>query len=86
MHSIFIIDFGEPAEVVVKPNLKKNNYHCILIGTGIRDVSTNLILFEKLFNVYKHTPKSMICFHVNPLEALVANQRWAWFAHFSLIA
>ena len=53
----FLIDFGETAEAVVTANLKQNQYDCILIGAGIRDVSTNHVLFEKLINaINEHAP------------------------------
>jgi hypothetical protein len=71
------IDFGETAEQVVTARLQEQTFDCILIGAGVRAVSTNFILFEKLINViHEHAPKSKICFNTNPSDTLEAVQRW----------
>ena len=72
-----LIDFGETAEAVVTAELKKRRYDCILIGAGVRDVPSNLILFEKLINIiHEQAPNSKICFNTNPSDTLAALQRW----------
>ena len=72
-----LIDFGETAEAVVTAELQKHRYDCILIGAGVRDVPSNLILFEKLINViHEQAPDSKICFNTNPSDTLAALQRW----------
>jgi TRAP-type uncharacterized transport system substrate-binding protein len=72
-----LIDFGQTAEAVVTARLQQHQFDCILIGAGVRDVSSNLLLFERLINViHEHAPKSKICFNTNPSDTLEAVQRW----------
>jgi len=72
-----LIDFGQTAEAVVAAELQKQQFDCILIGAGVRDVPSNFILFEKLINVvHEHAPKSKICFNTNPSDTLEALRRW----------
>ena len=72
-----LIDFGETAEAVVTAELQKHRYDCILIGAGVRDVPSNLILFEKLINIiHEQAPNSKICFNTNPSDTLAALRRW----------
>ena len=72
-----LIDFGQTAEAVVTAELQKHRFDCILIGAGVREVPSNLILFEKLINViHEHAPKSKICFNTNPSDTLDVLRRW----------
>ena len=71
------IDFGETAEQVVRSRLQQQQFECILVGAGVRAVSSNFILFEKLINViHELAPKSKICFNTSPADTLQALQRW----------
>jgi hypothetical protein len=72
-----LIDFGKTAEAVVTAELQKHRFDCILIGAGVRDVPSDLILFEKLINViHEQAPDSRICFNTNPSDTLAALRRW----------
>jgi len=72
-----LIDFGQTAEAVVTAVLQKQQFDCILIGAGVRDVPSNFILFEKLINiVHENAPNSKICFNTNPSDTLEALRRW----------
>ena len=72
-----LVDFGQTAEAVVTAVLQKHRFDCILIGAGVRDVPSNLILFEKLINViHGHAPDSKICFNTSPSDTLDALRRW----------
>jgi hypothetical protein len=72
-----LTDFGETAEAVVKAQLQRQQFDCVLIGAGVRTVPSNFILFEKLINVvHEHAPRSKICFNTKPSDTLEALQRW----------
>jgi hypothetical protein len=72
-----LIDFGQTAEAVVTACLKQRQFDCILIGAGVRAVSSNFLLFEKLINVvHAHAPRSKICFNTKPTDSMEAFQRW----------
>ncbi len=72
-----LTDFGETAEAVVTAALQRRSFDCVLIGAGVRAVSSNFILFEKLLNiVHEHAPRSKICFNTKPSDTLEALQRW----------
>ena len=56
---ICLTDFGATAEAVVLAQLKQKQYDCIMIGAGVRAISTHFLLFEKLINlVHEHAPKA----------------------------
>ena len=72
-----LTDLSQTAEAVVTAQLQRRHFDCILIGTGVRAVSSNFILFEKLINVvHEHAPRSKICFNTKPSLTLEALQRW----------
>ncbi len=72
-----LTDFGETAEAIVTAQLQRQKFDCILIGAGVRTVTSNFILFEKLINVvHEHAPLSKICFNTKPSDTLEALQRW----------
>src|SRR5262245_11979163 len=62
-----LTDFGETAEAVVRGQLEKRQFDCILIGAGVRANPSNFLLFEKLVNVvHEHAPRSRLCFNTVP--------------------
>ena len=70
-------DFGETAEAVAESALKQKQFDCILIGTGVRAVPSNFLLFEKLINVvHAHAPQARICFNTLPTDTAEAVKRW----------
>jgi len=70
-------DFGETAEAVVQSQLKRRRWDCVLIGAGVRDNPSNLILFEKLINVvHEHAPHAKLCFNRLPSDIGEAVKRW----------
>jgi hypothetical protein len=70
-------DFGETAEAVVQRQLKQRRWDCVLIGAGVRDNPSNLLLFEKLINVvHEHAPHAKLCFNRLPSDIGEAVKRW----------
>jgi formylmethanofuran dehydrogenase subunit B len=57
--------------------LKSNSFDCVVIGAGLRQPASQLVLFEKIINLVHtlaHTAK--ICFNTTPADTLEAVQRW----------
>jgi hypothetical protein len=72
-----LTDFGETAEAVIREKLSEKKYDCILIGAGVRTISPNFLLFEKLINiVHEHAPAARICFNTKPNDTAEAVKRW----------
>jgi DNA-binding LacI/PurR family transcriptional regulator len=72
-----LTDTGETAEDVVRSRLLEKQFDCIIIGAGIRTVTTYFLLFEKLINVaHKNAPQAKICFNTTPGDSAQAVQRW----------
>jgi hypothetical protein len=72
-----LTDFGETAEAIVQSQLEQKRFDCILIGAGVRTVSSNFMLFEKLVNVvHEHAPRARICFNTLPSDIAAAVKRW----------
>jgi hypothetical protein len=71
------IDHGETAEAVVKDQISNKQFHCILIGAGVRTLPSRFILFERLINVlHEQAPQAKICFNTNPSDTAEAVLRW----------
>jgi hypothetical protein len=72
-----LTDFGETAEAVVRDQLQRKRYDCVLIGAGVRTVPGNFLLFEKLVNVvHEHAPQARLCFNQMPHDIAQAVRRW----------
>jgi len=72
-----LTDFGETAEAVVRDELERKQFDCVLIGAGVRTIAGNFLLFEKLINVvHTHAPQAKLCFNTNPTDTAEAVQRW----------
>ena len=72
-----LTDFGETAEAVLRDALKAKRYDCVLVGAGVRTVTTQFILFEKMINIiHEHAPSARICFNTKPSDTAEAVQRW----------
>jgi len=72
-----LTDFGQTAEGVVSARLKQKRFDCVMIGAGVRTISSNFILFEKLINVvHEHAPGAKICFNTKPTDTAEAVRRW----------
>ena len=72
-----LTDFGETAEAVVRSQLKRKRFDCILIGAGVRTNPSNFLLFEKLVNVvHEYAPQAKLCFNTLPSDTAAAVQRW----------
>jgi len=65
-------------ESVVSDTLPRDKFDCIMVGAGVRVLSQNTILFEKIMTtIYqKATPSSKICFVTNPADTVEAILRW----------
>ncbi len=72
-----LTDLGETAEAVVRSQLKRKRFDCILIGAGVRTNPSNFLLFEKLVNVvHEYAPQAKLCFNTLPSDTAAAVQRW----------
>ena len=73
-----LVDLGETAESVVSNTLSREKFDCIMVGAGVRVLSQNTILFEKIMNTIhqKAPPSSKICFNINPADTVEAVIRW----------
>jgi DNA-binding LacI/PurR family transcriptional regulator len=72
-----LTDFGETAEAVVRSQIKRKRFDCILIGAGVRTNPSNFLLFEKLINVvHEYAPHAKLCFNTLPSDTAAAVQRW----------
>jgi hypothetical protein len=65
-------------ESVVSDTLSREKFDCIMVGAGVRVLSQNTILFEKIMNAIhqKAPPSSKICFNTNPADTVEAILRW----------
>jgi hypothetical protein len=71
------IDHGETAEAVVQEQLRQKQFHCILIGAGVRTLPSRFILFERLINLlHEKAPQAKLCFNTNPMDTAEAVLRW----------
>jgi UDP-N-acetylmuramoylalanine-D-glutamate ligase len=67
----------EATEAVVQDLLSKKQFHCILIGAGIRTGPSHFMLFERLINVlHEHAPQAKLCFNTKPSDNVEAVLRW----------
>lgn len=73
-----LVDLGETAESVVSDTLSREKFDCIMVGAGVRTLSQNTILFEKIMNTIhqKASPSSKICFNTNPGDTVETVLRW----------
>ncbi|MES2836238.1 MAG: hypothetical protein V4667_01840 [Bacteroidota bacterium] len=70
-------DFGATAIDVIKQQLQKMEFACVLIGAGIRKVDSNFLFFEKAINaIHEQAPNTKICFNTNPMDTVASVQRW----------
>jgi hypothetical protein len=65
-------------ESVVSDTLSREKFDCIMVGAGVRVLSQNTILFEKIINtIHQKAPSSSkICFNTNPADTVEAILRW----------
>ena len=72
-----LIDLGETAEEVAARALKSRKFDCVVIGAGLRQPASQLLLFEKMINlVHALAPAAKICFNTTPADTVHAVQRW----------
>lgn len=73
-----LIDTAETAEAVVEAALDAQRFDCVVIGAGLREPPTRLLLFERVINlVHAMAPAARICFNTTPADTVEAVQRWA---------
>lgn len=57
--------------------LNETNFDGIVVGNGIRSISSNFILFEQIINgLHTNAPKSKIIFNTMPSNTDEAIKRW----------
>ena len=72
-----LIDSGDTAEVVAARALNSKSFDCVVIGAGLRQPASQLLLFEKIINlVHALAPKANISFNTTPADTVEAVQRW----------
>jgi hypothetical protein len=72
-----LIDLGETAETVAARALTARSFDCVVIGAGLRQPPSQLLLFERIMNlVHTLAPAAKICFNTTPADTLEAVQRW----------
>lgn len=75
--TLCLTDFGETAESVLRKELQSRAYDCVMVGAGVRTVTTQFLLFEKIINIiHEHAPGARICFNTNPGDTAEAVKRW----------
>lgn len=78
LQSCLLVDPRGTDESVVSDTLSREKFDCIMVGAGVRVLSQNTILFEKIMNTIhqKAPPSSKICFNTNPADTVEAILRW----------
>jgi hypothetical protein len=72
-----LIDLGDTAEAMAAAALSSKSFDCVVIGAGLRQPQSQLLLFEKIINlVHALAPNAKICFNSNPADTAEAVQRW----------
>ena len=75
--TLCLTDFGATAETVLRNELKRRKYDCVMVGAGVRTIATHFLLFEKMINViHEHAPGARICFNTKPDDTAEAVKRW----------
>lgn len=73
----FLIETGATGLSNLAKQLNEENYDGIVIGNGIRSITSNFILFEQIINVvHTNAPKSKIIFNTLPSNTDEAVKRW----------
>lgn len=68
---------GRLPEAVLSEQLRSQSFDCIVIGAGLWENPSALMLFEKLLNlVHAQAPHAKICFNSTPADTAEAVQRW----------
>lgn len=74
---LFLFDTGTTELRNLSTHLQSNKYQGILIGNGIRGISANFMLFEKIVNVvHQYAQNAKIIFNTNPVDNIESIQRW----------
>jgi hypothetical protein len=72
-----LIDPGATPEEAVEDALGARHYDCVVIGAGLRQPASQLVLFEKVINlVHTLAPQARICFNTCPADTIEAVRRW----------
>ena len=72
-----LIDLGETADEVAARALRSKRFDCVVIGAGLRQPPTLLLLFERIINlVHALAPGAKLCFNTTPADTTEAVQRW----------
>jgi len=62
---------------VVIEVLTSRRFDCVVIGAGLREPPSRLLLFEQIINlVHALAPQARICFNATPADTAEAVQRW----------
>jgi hypothetical protein len=72
-----LIEGAETAEKMISGALQSKQFHCVVIGAGLRLPPEQFLLFERIVNwVHALAPAAKVCFNTNPADTLEAVQRW----------
>ncbi|ACU03979.1 hypothetical protein [Pedobacter heparinus] len=73
----FLIDNGTTDLSDLAKQLKNRHYSGVVVGNGIRSLTSNFILFEKIINtVHSNALESKIIFNTSPTNTDEAVKRW----------
>ena len=71
------IDFGETAVEVVRERIAQKKYDAVLIGGGVRLVTSNTLLFENIVNlIHAELPSARFVFNKAPEATPEDIRRW----------
>ena len=72
-----LITPDEMGQRAVEAALGSQRFDCVMIGAGLREPPSLLVLFEKTVNaVHRLAPQARICFNSSPADTVEAVQRW----------
>ena len=72
-----LIEPGDTAEATVAVALTSKRFDCVVIGAGLREPPSHLLLFEQVINlVHRLAPHAKICFNTTPVDTAEAVKRW----------
>ncbi|HHT8903887.1 hypothetical protein KDX27_39555 [Burkholderia cenocepacia] len=70
------VDTIAAAQIII-PRLKAKAYDCVMIGAGVRMITSNFLMFEALVNlVHEHAPQAKFAFNTRPDNTADAVKRW----------
>jgi hypothetical protein len=74
--AVCLIDAGHTAEETVKDCLRRDRFDCVVIGSGLRLMTGNTVLFENVVNVvHQFAPQTKLAFNTSVSDSAETIQR-----------